>query len=105
MYHIIWEYKVKPDCIFSFEALYGAQGKWVKLFSKSKHYGSTDLLKRTDQPSTYLTIDHWETEQHYQAFLRDKKIAYTKVDDLGDAYTESEIKIGGYDDIEFGSKP
>ena len=105
MYHIIWEYQVKPDCIFSFEALYGPHGKWVKLFSQSKHYGSTDLLKRTDEPYTYLTIDHWESEQHYQAFLQDKKETYIKVDNLGDTYTESEVKIGGYDDVEFGSEP
>lgn len=100
MYHIIWEYRVKPDHILVFEKLYSRQGKWVKLFSRSAHYHSTDLLKSSDNPSRYLTIDHWETEEHYKAFLQTEKKAYLEIDRLGGAITESETKIGDYSDIE-----
>ena len=93
---IIWEYKVKKTRITEFEKLYNKQGKWVDLFSEAEGFVDTELIKNTDKDNVYVTIDRWESNWRYQAFLEDKRLEYTLLDNDAEKLTLSERKIGEF---------
>jgi heme-degrading monooxygenase HmoA len=57
MYIIIWEYQVKPDKQAEFEKIYAANGTWAELFKKGTGYLGTELIRSTELPEQYVTID------------------------------------------------
>ena len=94
MYVVIWEYQTRPGSEPAFEQLYGPAGAWVELFRKHRGYLGTELLR--DEQSRYVTVDRWENEADYLAFLADAAARYAEVDAMGDALTVEERRIGGY---------
>ena len=95
MFIVIWEYEVRDGPEAAFEALYGADGAWVKLFGEHAGYLDTELLLG-EQARRYLTIDRWASAQAYTDFLDAAKVPYAQVDRLGEALTRSERCIGRY---------
>jgi len=93
MLHVIWEYDVRPGMESSFEALYGPDGAWAALFREHPGFAGTDLL-RSDRPGRYLTIDRWQSEEAYDAFLAGARERYAAIDAMGDAMTADERRIG-----------
>ncbi|MBA3893612.1 MAG: hypothetical protein H0X69_07935 [Gemmatimonadales bacterium] len=51
MYHIVWEYEIRPDRLAEFEALYGAAGAWSDLFRLAEGYRGTELFCDTARPT------------------------------------------------------
>lgn len=97
MYAIFWEYKVRPEQVAAFEALYGADGDWARLFSRADGYVETRLFRDTARPMYYLTIDRWLSRAAYEAFVRGSGSAYTALDRRGDALTVRESRLGAFD--------
>ena len=97
MYAIFWEYEVRPDQVAAFEALYGADGDWARLFRRADGYLETRLFRDTARPMHYLTIDRWTSLAAYEAFARVSEPAYTDLDRRGDALTVSERRLGAFD--------
>lgn len=95
MFAAIWEYTVRPEAADAFEALYGPGGEWVALFREHPGYRGTELL-RSEIPDRYLTIDRWDSQAAYDAFLAAEKPRYAALDALGDALTLEERRIGRY---------
>lgn len=56
-YAIVWEFKVPQQRIADFEAAYGPDGAWVRLFAKAAGFIETNLLRCTEQEGHYLTVD------------------------------------------------
>ncbi|HEU4494418.1 MAG TPA: antibiotic biosynthesis monooxygenase [Rubrobacteraceae bacterium] len=97
MYEILWEYEVHPGQTMAFENLYGAEGEWANLFSQADGYVETLLLRDTDRPTRYLTIDRWRSRDSYEAFVRAARPAYADLDRRGDALTLRERRLGAFD--------
>ena len=67
-------YLAVRDCrreVPAFEAAYGPEGSWAKLFSTSTEYLGTELLRDAYISGTYLTIDRWGSEEAFRAFRKD----------------------------------
>jgi heme-degrading monooxygenase HmoA len=94
MIHIIWEFQITPAHSAEFEKIYGAQGAWVILFKKSKDYYGTTLLKDSNAPFRYLTIDQWENMDAFENFKSQNLNAYTELDSSCVKFILSEKKIG-----------
>jgi heme-degrading monooxygenase HmoA len=92
---VLWEYDVRTGMENAFEALYGADGEWVGLFREHPGFIGTELL-HGERPNCYLSIDRWETEQAYDAFLANASEGYMRIDAMGDAFTLDERRIGRY---------
>lgn len=94
MHAVLWRYRVAPGHEAAFEALYGADGDWVRLFRRSDDYLGTDLFRDTTQPGVYLTIDRWSARAAYDAFLQVARDDYATLDARGDALTVEETRLG-----------
>jgi len=97
VYAVVWEYEVRPGRVADFEALYGADGGWARLFRRADGYVETRLFHDTAQPMLYLTIDRWHSRAAYEAFLQKAGPAYAALDRRGDALTVRERHIGAFD--------
>jgi heme-degrading monooxygenase HmoA len=95
MYLVIWEYETHPGSEPAFEQLYGPAGAWAQLFREHRGYVGTELL-RDERPQRYITIDRWESETEYVAFLANAASRYADIDAMGDALTAEERRIGRY---------
>lgn len=95
MFVVIWEYEVRPGMDVAFEKLYGADGEWTALFREHAGFVGTELL-RGDRADRYLSIDRWQSEAQYDAFLANARERYAAIDAMGDALTLDERKIGRY---------
>ena len=98
MHAVAWRYRVAPQCHADFEALYGPDGGWARLFRRSVDYLGTSLYRDTADVDTYLTIDRWRSRDAYEAFLRDERADYAALDARGDALTIEETRLGAIDD-------
>ena len=96
MYIVIWRYRVDPVQQAKFVKAYGPKGDWFRFFSGSKDYLGTELLADDERPGEYVTIDRWESEEAYSAFLSDHEADYDRLDRRFEALTLSEQRIGSY---------
>jgi heme-degrading monooxygenase HmoA len=93
---IIWEFRVRSGMEQLFEAAYGADGDWVKLFCKSPEYVRTELIRDVNDRGRYLTIDVWKSNAAYEAFREGYRQAYKKIDGLCAEVTEAERELGKF---------
>ena len=93
---VLWEYEVRAGAEAQFEALYGSDGDWVKLFRDHPGYVDTQLL-RGEQPRHYLTIDRWGSAAEYDRFLAAEHARYARINALGDTLTLAERCLGRYE--------
>ncbi len=96
MFVVIWQFEIEEDKVAEFEAAYGPQGAWARLFGSSDKYLGTELLRDAYVPGGYLTIDRWASEDDFRAFRRDHDQAYETLDRACDALTARETRIGAY---------
>jgi hypothetical protein len=57
MIQIAWQYEVKEESRGRFELAYGPGGAWSTLFARAPGYRGTALLRDTQSPRKYMTID------------------------------------------------
>ena len=100
MFTVIWKYKVKKMFKMDFEKLYGGNGKWVKLFERGEGYIGTKLIRDVFDNWQYVTIDTWVSQNLYEKFLSENKREFAVIDAEGENLTESETKIGWFEDRE-----
>jgi heme-degrading monooxygenase HmoA len=96
MFVVVWQFEIAEDKIAAFEAAYGADGSWAKLFSSSPDYRGTELLRDAYVPGSYLTVDRWTSEDAFRAFRKEHDADYETVDRSCDALTSKETRIGAY---------
>ena len=80
----------------AFEAAYGADGGWVRLFCKSPEYVRTELVRDVTERGRYLTIDVWKSGAAYESFRERYGEAYKKIDLLCEGMTEAESELGRF---------
>jgi len=96
MFVVIWQFEVAEDKVPAFEAAYGPDGSWAKLFRNSPNYIGTELLLDAYIPGSYLTIDRWKSEDNFRAFRKDHDQEYEAIDRQCDSLTSKETRIGAY---------
>jgi heme-degrading monooxygenase HmoA len=96
MFVIVWQFEVAEEKIAAFEAAYGPDGSWAKLFRTSPHYKGTELLRDAYVPGGYLTIDRWASEDDFRTFRKEHDKEYEALDRGCDALTAREQRVGAY---------
>jgi len=96
MFVVVWKFEITEEQIAGFEAAYGAEGSWARLFRASKDYLGTELLRDAYVPGAYLTIDRWTSEEAFRAFRKEHDAEYEVLDRQCDALTGRETRVGAY---------
>jgi heme-degrading monooxygenase HmoA len=96
MYVIIWEYQVKAERVTEFEGIYAAEGAWAQLFQRHLGYLGTELLRDSDQPRRYITIDRWVSAEAYNSFQLKWQEEYKELDARCENLTERELFLGTF---------
>ena len=96
MFVVVWKFETAEDQLAAFEAAYGSDGAWARLFRNSPDYLGTELLRDAYVPGVYLTIDRWSSEEAFRAFRKDHDPEYEQLDRSCDALTASETRIGAF---------
>ena len=94
MIEIVWEFVVKEEAQGQFELAYGPGGAWSKLFAQCPGFRGTTLLRDTNDPRRYLTIDLWDTLDQREQMLAEHEAEYANLDADFAEWTESETELG-----------
>ena len=92
----LWEFEIDPACQAEFERHYGPDGSWVQLFRQSSGYLGSELLNNRFDSRRYVTIDRWETPEHWQRFRRQFSEQYEALDRRCQGLTRRETPLGEY---------
>ena len=96
MFAIVWRFTVAPEHVREFLEAYGPGGAWEQLFQQAEGYLGTELLQSADADLAYLTVDRWTSEQAFLHFQRTYEAQYRELDQLCEALTTAEVRIGGF---------
>jgi heme-degrading monooxygenase HmoA len=97
MFVILWQFQVKRGLEKEFEKVYGPEGSWADLFRASPAYRGTRLLLDASVPGHYFTMDFWDSQSAYDAFLSEKAAAYAEIDSRCESLTESDSNVGSFE--------
>jgi heme-degrading monooxygenase HmoA len=98
-YAIVWEFQVPPDHVAAFEAAYGPDGDWARLFAGAPGFLEVRLLRSGQQAGRYLTVDRWQSGAAFEAFKSRYASAYHDLDRQLDGLASSEVPVGSFDEI------
>jgi len=90
---ILWEFRVKPGSEAAFEAAYGSEGDWARLFRRDPGFRGTELL-RVATARGYLTIDRWASRAAFESFQKRHRKEYEALDRMLSKLTERETPLG-----------
>jgi heme-degrading monooxygenase HmoA len=96
MFVVIWQFEIAEEKVAAFEAAYGPEGSWAKLFRTSPNYLGTELLRDAYIPGSYVTIDRWKSEDDFRAFRKEHDHEYEALDRECDSLTSRETRVGAY---------
>ena len=94
MFVVVWQFEIAEEKVAAFEAAYGPEGDWAKLFRRSPEYLGTELLRDAYVAGSYLTIDRWKSEEAFREFRKDHDAAYWDLDRACDGLTQREMRVG-----------
>jgi heme-degrading monooxygenase HmoA len=95
----MWRFLVRPGSESAFEAAYGPDGDWVRLFRQAEGYLGTQLLRDLANARRYITIDRWASREAWEAFRAARSAEWDAIDRRGEALTEQEEEIGRFEDV------
>ena len=93
MYVIVWQFVPRTGCEADFEQAYGPEGRWAEFFRTGEGYHGTELWRGQ---GSWLTVDRWQSERHYQQFRRERIAEYEAIDREMERLTEHETRIGTF---------
>ncbi len=99
MHVIIWEFTVREERIHEFISVYNSDGDWATLFRRAKGYLGTQLLRSSQTPNTFLTVDRWESSNSFKVFQEQFGPEYKELDARCEGYTLSERKVGVFSEL------
>jgi hypothetical protein len=94
MVEFVWAFVVKEEARGQFELVYGPGGAWSKLFARYPGFRGTTVLRDTENPRRYLTIDLWETGAQREQALAESKSEYSDLEVALADWTESRTEVG-----------
>jgi len=96
-YATLWEFTVAAARQAEFEAHYGPDGSWARLFRLADGYLGTELLRDRANSLRYLTIDRWESREAWLAFRRAHGAEYERLDLEFEGLTTREAPLGEFE--------
>jgi len=96
----VWEYEVLPGKEPEFVAAYGPRGSWAELFRRNAGYIRTELHRDRGNPRRFVTLDYWESAEHWDRFRRECSTEFEELDSRFEELTVSEREIGRFGRIE-----
>ena len=94
MIEIVWEFVVKEESQGQFELAYGPGGAWSTLFSRRPGFRGTTLMRDTENPLRYLTVDLWDTLAQREEMLAERNTEYADLDAAFTDWIESKTELG-----------
>jgi heme-degrading monooxygenase HmoA len=88
--------RVRPDKVAEFRTVYGSHGEWAMLFRRAPGYLGTELLESTTDPTSYVTLDRWETGAAWEAFLHAWPQEYAALDQQSESLVLEEVEVGAF---------
>jgi heme-degrading monooxygenase HmoA len=98
MIHIVWEFVVKDGAAEAFAEGYGPGGDWAQLFARHAGYRGTSLWRDEAQPRRFMTVDRWDTLDHFHRMKTESAADYARLDSRFADLTESERELGVFSD-------
>ena len=95
-YTYVWEFRVDTDRVDEFVRAYGPEGDWVRLFRRAAGYVGTELLRDLEDPNRFVTIDSWESEEAWAAFLKTFARDFEELDARCEELTSREAPLGRF---------
>jgi hypothetical protein len=95
MHVLLWSFRCRAGREPAFEAAYGPEGDWARLFSTDPAFGGTELMRGSD--GTYLTVDRWTSAGAFAAFLARHRDVYDALDARCEPLRESETPLAALD--------
>jgi heme-degrading monooxygenase HmoA len=99
MYAVLWRFRPRVGRESEFERAYGPSGEWALLFRRGDGYLGTELLRRSDDPGEYLTLDRWASRAAYEAFRARFSTEYRRLDHRLEELTEAETPLGTFESL------
>ena len=96
MIQVVWQYEVREEDRSKFELAYGPGGAWSTLFARAPGYRGTALLRDTQHPRRYLTVDAWDTEELRRDFLEQHRMEYDAMDAGFRPLVDSTAELGAF---------
>ena len=100
MFVALWEFEVKPGNEQRFQAVYGAEGDWARLFRSDSQFVETRLLRDAAAPEKFVTMDFWRARSGYESFKESNHAAYSALDRECAKLTAAERCIGKFESSE-----
>ncbi|MBS0663244.1 MAG: antibiotic biosynthesis monooxygenase [Verrucomicrobia bacterium] len=100
MHYRIWRYQVTPGRAEAFLAAYGSMGSWAQLFALASGYLGTRLLRPEQGDGSWMTIDCWESREHWETFLNAHRERYEALGRKLADLTTSNVLVGIYESAE-----
>jgi heme-degrading monooxygenase HmoA len=97
MYVILWRFRPLVGQESEFERAYGPSGEWALLFGRGDGYLGTELLRRSEDPREYLTLDRWVSRAAYETFHSRFSSEYRELDRRLEELTEEETLLGTFE--------
>ena len=91
---IVWEFVVPAASRARFEAAYGPDGDWARLFRHAADFQGTELLRDGERDGVYLTIDRWASADAFDRFKRDFGADYRRLDAALEGLASCETRVG-----------
>jgi len=95
-YTYVWEFTVPEKSRDGFEAHYGPDGSWVRLFREHAGYIETLLLQDHADPRRYVTIDRWASREAYDGFRSACSETYERLDRQCEGLATEERFVGAF---------
>lgn len=96
MIEIVWEFVVREEAQGQFELAYGPGGEWSKLFARHPGFRGTTLMRDTDHPLRYLTIDLWDSLALREEMLAEHASEYSTLEAAFEEWVVSKVELGTF---------
>jgi heme-degrading monooxygenase HmoA len=105
MFVRIWQFRVPSERADEFRIIYGPGGEWTRLFRREAGFLGTELLHSITHPNVFFTIDRWDSDEAWAAFLRAWGEDYAALDRHCERLTVSEGEIGTFQSAGVAANP
>ena len=97
MIEVVCAFVLREECRGQFELAYGPGGAWGELFAQSPGFRGITLLRDTENPRRYLTIEVWDTVEEREQVLDERRDEYAALAAALADWTESRSELGTYE--------
>ena len=95
----LWKFRPPEGREAEFEAAYSGSGRWAELFRRAPGYRGTDLLRPREPGGWWLTIDRWDSIDHFERFQRDLGGDYRMLDEELEGLAGEEQFVGAFEEV------